>query len=75
MTTELSQEMKNTAKWVSDLMKADGVTPEQFASMPIDMIESYMMTIAKKIEAIQSIYLTRNGAQEVMANRVLSLSA
>ena len=74
MKNELSQQMMKTAKWMADLMKADGITPAEFSAMPSEMIEAYGDAIAKKIEAIQAIYLTRQGAKQAMADRVLAIS-
>ena len=68
MSNELNAELQAKAKWVADLMKADGVKPEQVTE---DMAIAYMETIGKKIERIQSTYLTRCGAKEAMGSFVL----
>ena len=67
MTTN---EMKQKAQWVADMMKADGVTPEQVTP---ELSIAYMHRISKKIEAIQNTYLTRVGAKEAMQNMVLAV--
>ena len=64
MTTN---EMQQKAQWVADMMKADGVTPEQVTP---ELAIAYMQRISKKIEAIQNTYLTRVGAKEAMQDMV-----
>ena len=66
MTTN---EMNSKAQWVADMMKADGVTPEQVTP---ELAIAYMQRISKKIEAIQNTYLTRVGAKEAMQKTVLA---
>ena len=66
MTTN---EMNSKAQWVADMMKADGVTPEQVTP---ELAIAYMQRISKKIEAIQNTYLTRVGAKEAMQSTVLA---
>jgi len=67
MTTN---EMNRKAQWVADMMKADGVTPEQVTP---ELSIAYMQRICKKIEAIQNTYLTRVGAKEAMQDMVASV--
>jgi len=65
----MNNEMKNKAKWVSDLMAADGVKPEQVTP---ELAMAYMVTVGKKIEAIQNTYLTRNGARDAIQTAILA---
>jgi hypothetical protein len=59
----------NHAQWVADLMKADGVKPEQVTT---ELVMAYFDEVGRKIKSIQSIYLTRNGAKQAMCQAVLS---
>lgn len=65
------------AKWCADLMRADGITAEHVAVMTEaqkeDLAISYMAAVGRKIEEIQSICLTRDGATESMAQYVRAL--
>lgn len=67
----LDAQFQAKAKWVADMMAADGIKPEQLSD---DLIVSYMLAISKKIQQIQGIYLTRNGAkkalQDVIYNQI-----
>ena len=62
-------ENKRLAQWVADLMKADGVTAEMVTP---DLALAYVDAIGRKIEAIQTTYLTRTGAKEAMQAAVLA---
>lgn len=64
----LSKELQLKAKWVSELMKADGVKPEQVTP---EMALAYMDAIGKKIQAIQNKYLTNPKARESLQLSVL----
>jgi len=66
--TTLTNDFKIKAQWVADMMKADGVTPEQIND---DLVMSYMDSIGKKIQSIQSTYLTRNGAAKALSDYVV----
>jgi len=66
--TNLSEELQAKAKWVADMMAADGVKAEQVTE---EMAIAYMDAVGKKIEAIQNAYLTRNGAKEALSSFVL----
>lgn len=67
---ELSQEMLTKANWVAEMMQEDGIAA---GSVTQELIMAYMQAITRKIETIQGIYLTRNGAQEAMADMVLAV--
>ena len=67
MQTELSPELTRKAQWVADMMRADGVTPEQVTE---SMALAYMQAIGRKIQAMQNTYLTRNGARDAMQSAV-----
>jgi hypothetical protein len=66
MNTEFTQK----AKWVADLMAADKVKPEQVTT---ELVLAYMDAVQKKINLMQSQYLTRVGAKEAMQNTVFGL--
>jgi hypothetical protein len=68
----MTNELNLKAKWVADMMKADGVKPEQVTE---SMALAYMEAIGKKITAIQNTYLTRTGAQDALCNHVLQAVA
>ena len=68
--TTLSQEISTKAKWVADMMIAEGVTASQLTP---ELIEAYMIAIGKKIAQIQSIYLTNSAAREAFGQKVLSV--
>ncbi len=67
---ELSKELMAKAKWVADLMAADGVKAEQVTP---ELAIAYAEAIELKITAIQSTYLARNGAKEAMQSTVLAM--
>lgn len=62
-------DMNANAKWVADLMAADGVTPDKVTP---ELAIAYMAEVGRKIERFQAIYLTRIGAKEAMQNYVLA---
>ena len=63
--------MKNKAQWVADMMKADGVKPEMVTA---ELVMAYFDAVGRKINEIQSIYLTRNGAKDAMQKHLLSIA-
>ena len=64
-------EMKNKAQWVADMMKADGVKPEMITA---ELVMAYFDAVGRKINEIQSVYLTRNGAKDAMQKHLLSIA-
>lgn len=68
--SELSNDLKIKAKWAADMMRADGVKPEQFTE---ELAMAYMEAIGKKIESIQNKYLTRVGAAETLQSFCLTV--
>ena len=66
----LNQELSTKAKWVADMMAADGVTPSQLTA---ELIDAYIIAIGKKIEKIQNTYLTNGEARKALSQKVLSL--
>ena len=64
-------EMKNKAQWVADMMKADGVKPEMITA---ELVMAYFDSVGRKINEIQGIYLTRNGAKDAMQKHLLSIA-
>ena len=60
-------ELQNKAQWVADMMKKDGVTPEQVTP---ELALAYMDAIGSKIQSIQNTYLTRNGAKDAMQSHI-----
>lgn len=72
MQTELSQDLNRKAQWVADMMQTDGVKPEQITEK---LVMAYMEAIGRKIQAIQTTYLTRNGAKEAMADYVAAVQS
>ncbi len=75
----MSNEMTIKAKWIADLLMADGITADQFGAMSDadqrNVIEAYMDEIGRRISKIQGIYLTRPGAREAIALRVAGIAA
>ena len=51
------------AKWVADLLKADGVPPEQVTP---ELALAYFDEVGRRIEKLQTAYLTRTGARSAM---------
>ena len=74
MSSELSKQDVNLANWMADCLKQDGVTAEQFAKCPREFIEAYGDVIARKIEKIQTICNTRQGAKSDFNDLVLSIA-
>ena len=66
---ELSSDLKIKAQWVADMMRAEGVNPEQLND---SLVMAYMQAIGRKIQAIQNTYLTRNGAREAMQGAIFA---
>ena len=64
-------EMKNKAQWVADMMKADGVKPKMITA---ELVMAYFDAVGRKINEIQSIYLTRNGAKDAIQKHLLSIA-
>jgi hypothetical protein len=58
------------AQWVSDLMAADGIKPEQVTP---DLALAYLEIVGRKIQQIQTGYLTKIGAKEAMQTTVFGL--
>ena len=75
--SELSKELIAKAHWVAQLMKADGVTADKFEGADDELFGeaclAYMDAIGRKIEMIQSTYLTRVGAKQAMQSAVLNM--
>lgn len=65
----MDKDFTNKARWVADLMKADGVNPEEVTP---ELCIAYMAKIGKKIQEAQDIYLTRNGAREALGQTILA---
>lgn len=56
------------AKWMADLMLSDGIKPEQLTE---ELIFAYMDSITRKINAMQSCYLTNAAYRNNMRDFVL----
>jgi hypothetical protein len=67
----LSKELQAKAKWVADMMKADGLSADQITE---ELCLAYFASLGKKIVQIQNIYLARNGAKQAMTNHIYSIS-
>lgn len=67
--SNLDQQLEIKAQWVADLMKADGVQPEQITE---ELCLAYMDEVGRRIEKIRNIYLTRNGAKEALEEVILN---
>jgi hypothetical protein len=71
--------MNAKAKWVADLMAADGITAEFFATLKaadqLNFIMAYMDTIQQKIENMQSQYLCKPEVKEGFTGIVFDLVA
>jgi hypothetical protein len=69
-STQTNKDLIQKAKWVADLMAADKVQPEQVTP---ELALAYMDVVQKKINLIQSQYLTRDDAKEAIQNAVFCL--
>jgi hypothetical protein len=58
------------AQWVADLMAADGIKPEQVTP---DIALAYLAVVGRKIEQIQTTYLTRVGAKTALQELVVAV--
>jgi hypothetical protein len=58
------------AQWVADLMAADGIKPEQVTP---DIALAYLAIVGRKIQQIQSTYLTRVGAKPALHRLIESV--
>lgn len=70
MSNELSSELIAKAKWCADMMKADGVKPEQLTE---ELALAYMAEIGRRIESIQNMYLTIPAAKAQMRKAVFAM--
>lgn len=71
--------MNAKAKWVADLMAADGITAEFFATLNADeqqnFIMAYMTAIQRKIENMQSQYMCKPEVKDGFSSIVFDLVA
>jgi hypothetical protein len=58
------------ARWVADLMDADGIKPEQVTP---ELAMAYLDIVGRKIVSIQNTYLTRVGAKKALQDLVIAL--
>jgi hypothetical protein len=56
------------AKWVADLMAADGIKPEQVTP---EIALAYLEVVGRKIQQIQNTYLTRVGAKTALQQYIV----
>jgi hypothetical protein len=68
MSDELSNELKAKAKWCADLMRADGVTPEQITP---ELALAYFDEVGRKIQRIQTACLTRPEVRKTVNQFIL----
>lgn len=75
----LSADLISKAKWIADNMQADGITQEKAALLGEaaweELCVAYMASLSRKIEAMQSIYLTNREARDSMREFVYATSA
>lgn len=64
----MNNELQAKAKWVADLMRADGINSSQVTP---DVALAYMEEIGRRIQKIQNTYLTRTGARDVFQASLL----
>jgi len=57
------------AKWVADLMEADGIKPEQVTP---EIALAYLAVVGRKIQQIQNTYLTRVGAKTALQQYIVA---
>ena len=67
--TTLSKDLINKAQWVCDLMKQDGVKPEQLTD---ELCIAYLHTVNRKIEIIQNKLLTDQNAKKEFTSAILT---
>ena len=60
------------AAWVAELMAADGITPEQMTDLSFrqQTVAAYLDEVGRKIEAMQTRYLTNESARNAFATTV-----
>jgi len=69
---QLSQETINFAKSVASIMIEDGITAEDFYYMADEATEAYMQELCRRVEKMQTTYLTNPKAREAMQYKVLN---
>ena len=73
----LSNDMINKARWISDMMKEDGITAEHIKSLTDDerteLAMAYMAAIERKIKQIQDAYRSNPEAKKTMQHKILSM--
>jgi hypothetical protein len=57
------------AKWVADLMEADGIKPHQVTP---EIALAYLAVVGRKIQQIQNTYLTRVGAKTALQQYIVA---
>lgn len=62
--------MMEKARWVAQMMQADGVSPEMVTP---ELVMAYMEAISRRIDIIQGIYLTRPGAPEALGEMLIHI--
>jgi hypothetical protein len=70
MSTSENAWMHTQGKWVADLMRADGVKPEQATP---ELALAYFAEVGRKIVKIQTQYLTEPGAAAAMRAAVFGM--
>jgi hypothetical protein len=70
MDTATDQNTYAHAQWVADLMKQDGIKPEQVTP---EIALAYLDVVGRKIVQIQNKYLTLVGAKTAMQQVVVEL--
>jgi hypothetical protein len=65
----LDSAMISKAKWMADLMLADGVKPERLDD---ELILAYMDAITRKINSLQAAYLTNANFKKNIQEFVLA---
>ena len=60
------------AAWVAELMAADGITVEQMTDLNFrqQAVAAYLEEVGRKIEAMQTRYLTNDNARSAFAATV-----
>ncbi len=73
----MEKEMLNKARWVSEMMKEDGITSAHIEKKTdderVELSMAYMAAIERKIVQIQNEYLTNAEAKKAMQESILAI--
>ena len=73
---EFSKEMISKARWMADMMHADGLTPEMLTDPAVlqDAVEAYAEEMGRRIEKMQTHLITNPQAMKDFRSTVYDMT-